>query len=94
MYKRQADHRAELNIFTTGERLQPTLPGVEEATAVTTQGVDVDPDPPSAVDVVEPVQLTRRPAADAPLCMQCGTQMHRAGSCFACASCGNTSGCS
>ena len=89
------EHRSELNIFTTHERLQPTLPGVEEATAVTSQGVDVDPDPPSHIDQAEPVQLTRRgPAADAPLCMQCGTQMHRAGSCFACASCGNTSGCS
>ena len=88
------EHRADLNIFTTHERMQPTLPGVEEATAVTSQGVDVEPDPPSAVDTAEPVRTSRGPAADAPLCMQCGTQMHRAGSCYACASCGNTSGCS
>jgi ribonucleoside-diphosphate reductase alpha chain len=33
-------------------------------------------------------------ASDAPLCMQCGVQMVRAGSCHACPSCGNTSGCS
>ncbi len=33
-------------------------------------------------------------ASDAPLCMQCGVQMQRAGSCHACPSCGNTSGCS
>ena len=32
--------------------------------------------------------------SDAPLCMQCGVQMMRAGSCHACPSCGNTSGCS
>jgi ribonucleoside-diphosphate reductase alpha chain len=32
--------------------------------------------------------------SDAPLCMQCGDQMIRAGSCHACPSCGNTSGCS
>ncbi len=90
------EHRADLNIFTTDERMQPTLPGVEEATAVTTQGADVTPDPPSGVvQTPEPERLVRRgPAADAPLCMQCGTQMHRAGSCFTCASCGNTSGCS
>ena len=44
-------------------------------------------------------RTTRRPAAscvtsDAPMCMQCGVQMMRAGSCHACPSCGNTSGCS
>ncbi|MFV2039059.1 MAG: vitamin B12-dependent ribonucleotide reductase, partial [Acidimicrobiales bacterium] len=89
------EQRADMNIFTTQERLQPTLPGVEEAAAVTTQGADVQPDPPSAVDVAQAIVPTRRgPGADAPLCMQCGTQMHRAGSCYACAGCGNTSGCS
>jgi ribonucleoside-diphosphate reductase alpha chain len=31
---------------------------------------------------------------DAPMCMQCGVQMQRAGSCHACPSCGTTSGCS
>jgi ribonucleoside-diphosphate reductase alpha chain len=33
-------------------------------------------------------------ASDAPLCMQCGVRMQRAGSCHACPSCGSTSGCS
>jgi ribonucleoside-diphosphate reductase alpha chain len=33
-------------------------------------------------------------AADAPLCMQCGVAMVRAGACHACPSCGTTSGCS
>ena len=32
--------------------------------------------------------------ADAPMCMQCGVTMIRAGSCHACPSCGTTSGCS
>ncbi len=32
-------------------------------------------------------------SSDAPLCMSCGDQMLRAGSCFACPSCGTTSGC-
>jgi ribonucleoside-diphosphate reductase alpha chain len=85
--------RADLNIFTTHERMQPTLPGVEEATVVTSQGVDVESDPPSHVER-ETVTASRGPASDAPLCMQCGTQMSRAGSCYACSSCGNTSGCS
>jgi ribonucleoside-diphosphate reductase alpha chain len=87
-------HRADLNIFTTDERMQPTLPGVEEATVVTSQGVDVQSDPPSRITEPEPVRASRRPSVDAPLCMQCGTQMNRAGSCFACSGCGNTSGCS
>ena len=32
--------------------------------------------------------------ADAPLCMNCGTKMRPAGSCFVCEGCGSTSGCS
>jgi ribonucleoside-diphosphate reductase alpha chain len=47
-------------------------------------------------DVTNPGGI-QRPAArvsDAPMCMQCGVQMIRAGSCHACPSCGNTSGCS
>jgi ribonucleoside-diphosphate reductase alpha chain len=95
--------RAELNIWTTGERIQPTLPGVEEAAVETRQGIDVVPDPPSAGHRAEPVTLdltTPAPAAaarsnrDAPLCMSCGVQMQRAGSCFVCPDCGTTSGCS
>jgi ribonucleoside-diphosphate reductase alpha chain len=34
------------------------------------------------------------PALDAPFCSNCGTRMRPAGSCFACESCGATSGCS
>jgi ribonucleoside-diphosphate reductase alpha chain len=33
-------------------------------------------------------------AADAPLCLNCGTKMRPAGSCYACEGCGSTSGCS
>ena len=78
--------RGEMGIFSVSERLQPTLPGVEEASVVTTQGLDLAADPPS----------TRSSADDpnAPLCMQCGVRMRRAGSCYACTECGATSGCS
>jgi ribonucleoside-diphosphate reductase alpha chain len=47
-------------------------------------------------DVTNPSGMAR-PAvrhSDAPMCMQCGVQMNRAGSCHACPSCGSTSGCS
>ncbi len=40
--------RRDLNILTTGERTQPTLPGVEEAATVSGSGIDIAPDPPSA----------------------------------------------
>src|SRR5262245_6295356 len=97
------EERAELNILSVGERLQPTLPGVEETVIDTVQGRDIAADPksiPSASDLARemeaapaPVPPTRR-QSDAPMCMQCGVQMQRAGSCFACPSCGSTSGCS
>jgi ribonucleoside-diphosphate reductase alpha chain len=75
-----APERAELNILTTDERTQPTLPGVEEFATITRHGSDMPADPPTG--------------RDGPLCMQCGVAMQRAGSCFVCADCGATSGCS
>jgi ribonucleoside-diphosphate reductase alpha chain len=97
-----AHERAELNILTTGERIQPTLPGVEEAVTETRAGTDITPDPPSVhADIdLRPLPLGQPhiehdlAAADAPLCMTCGIHMQRAGSCYVCPDCGTTSGCS
>jgi ribonucleoside-diphosphate reductase alpha chain len=88
------DERSEMGILTTGERLQPTLPGVEEMATPSSSIVDGHPEhaenhPPAAI---EAVLLPK--SSDAPYCYQCGIQMQRAGSCFACSSCGTTSGCS
>ncbi|HET7488078.1 MAG TPA: LAGLIDADG family homing endonuclease [Acidimicrobiales bacterium] len=77
-----ADERAELGILTTEERIQPTLPGVDEAVTRDEPVVDVARVAPPAAH------------SDAPFCMTCGVQMVRAGSCHACPSCGSTSGCS
>ncbi len=93
------DERRARNILTTGERSQPTLPGVDEAVTETTQGLDLAADPPSwgVVEVTPPkaAPVTREArSSDAPFCGQCGTQMIRAGSCYACRDCGSTSGCS
>ena len=92
------EERAELGILTVGERTQPTLPGVEETVTETSQGMDVAADPPSIESASTlAVQMSLAPSAshsDAPMCMQCGVQMQRAGSCHACPSCGSTSGCS
>jgi ribonucleoside-diphosphate reductase alpha chain len=104
------DERAELGIFTISERMQPTLPGVEESVIETSTGTEMASDPksvPSAGELATQMELGTAPvtpvdntpaagivAHDAPLCMQCGVQMIRAGSCHACPSCGSTSGCS
>ncbi len=98
------EERAELGILTIGERTQPTLPGVEESVTETVQGQDVTPDPVSieSASTLLDVPAAPTPAApphatagiDAPMCMTCGVQMNRAGSCHACPSCGSTSGCS
>jgi ribonucleoside-diphosphate reductase alpha chain len=99
------EERAELNILTTAERMQPTLPGVEDAIVETRQGSELVADPPSVESastlVAQTTTTTTRVSAethtvnhDAPLCMQCGVVMQRAGSCHACPSCGTTSGCS
>ncbi len=45
----------------------------------------------SSTELVESIIGT---SADAPLCMNCGTKMRPAGSCFVCEGCGSTSGCS
>jgi ribonucleoside-diphosphate reductase alpha chain len=102
------EERAELGIFSIEERLQPTLPGVEESVIQTSTGSEMVPDPksiPSASELATqmefgmgaPAPVEHPPGtrhADAPMCMQCGVQMIRAGSCHACPSCGSTSGCS
>ena len=101
------EERAELGILTTDERLQPTLPGVEETTTPSSsiveelaeegEGPAVRPDPgPAPRPASGSVRSSTGDAVpvDAPYCYQCGVQMQRAGSCFACPSCGTTSGCS
>ncbi|SDL48988.1 ribonucleoside-diphosphate reductase class II [Glycomyces sambucus] len=45
----------------------------------------------SRLDILTSAQAR---SADAPLCMNCGTKMRPAGSCYACEGCGATSGCS
>jgi ribonucleoside-diphosphate reductase alpha chain len=87
------EERAELGILTTGERLQPTLPGVEEATTPEAGVVEATP-AVEVADLRDSQPAPSLPHSDAPFCMQCGVQMQRAGSCHACPSCGTTSGCS
>ncbi|MGH9070412.1 MAG: vitamin B12-dependent ribonucleotide reductase [Acidimicrobiales bacterium] len=92
------EERVDLGIQTTGERAQPSLPGLEAAGATSSTVVET---PLSASDRVGSERTAgwlvtpgRDAATDAPYCYQCGNLMQRAGACYACATCGTTSGCS
>ncbi|WP_034272897.1 vitamin B12-dependent ribonucleotide reductase [Haloechinothrix halophila] len=56
--------------------------------------IEEKPDLTGAHTTTELMELQLGKAADAPLCMTCGTKMRPAGSCYACEGCGATSGCS
>jgi ribonucleoside-diphosphate reductase alpha chain len=97
------DERTELGIFSTQERTQPTLPGVEEMATPSPGLVDDGlseatgrpsgaAGPAAAQGASEPI--ARAEQRDAPFCYNCGNHMQRAGSCYVCGSCGTTSGCS
>ncbi len=93
------DERAEIGVLTMGERMQPTLPGVEESVVVDEPGLEMLPiedRAPSAALPVPPAPIGVQPArsSEVVLCHVCGDIMQRAGSCHACPSCGATSGCS
>jgi ribonucleoside-diphosphate reductase alpha chain len=57
-------------------------------------GTAAKPAPPQAGSSTELIELQQGKAADAPLCLTCGTKMRPAGSCYVCEGCGSTSGCS
>lgn len=102
------DERAELGIFTREERMQPTLPGVEESMVETAKGLDLIADPktiPSASDLVAQLDFAAqstpphgahfKPARTGQICTACGSaNMQRAGACYVCGDCGTSSGCS
>jgi ribonucleoside-diphosphate reductase alpha chain len=86
------EEREDLGVLSTGERVQPTLPGVEEQATVS---VGIEP-PPARRETPTAATATqgRTEPRDAPYCYSCGNVMQRAGSCYVCGSCGSTSGCS
>jgi ribonucleoside-diphosphate reductase alpha chain len=110
------DKREALGILTVGERLQPTLPGVDESTMPSGHSIDLPLEDRAPSDAVAPPARTQPAGTPAPgtassrtassgarssgttrevvLCHVCGDLMQRAGSCYACPSCGSTSGCS
>jgi len=90
--------RAELGVLTSAERIQPTLPGVDDL------GMTGPAGGPTERSFASQSETTAHPApaagpaevrgTDAPYCYSCGNVMVRAGSCHVCPACGSTSGCS
>jgi adenosylcobalamin-dependent ribonucleoside-diphosphate reductase len=91
------DKREALGILTVGERLQPTLPGVEESTMPSAHSIDLPLEDRAPSEAIAPPvrgETPRTTSREVVLCHVCGDMMQRAGSCYACPSCGSTSGCS
>ncbi|KDN19909.1 vitamin B12-dependent ribonucleotide reductase [Amycolatopsis rifamycinica] len=100
------EKRSQLGILSADERSAEVEasygnPGVDLEALQST--VDSSPKPHAdepehphreAQTTTELMELRLGKAADAPLCMTCGTKMRPAGSCYACEGCGATSGCS
>jgi ribonucleoside-diphosphate reductase alpha chain len=103
------DKRDQLGILTAEERTAQvavdhgTDAGSGEDVESLRTSVDASNPAPAAPGRPAPVyvgsstellELQMGKAADAPLCMTCGTKMRPAGSCYVCEGCGSTSGCS
>ena len=103
------DKRAQLGIFSAEERaaqvagsygaaevdLEELRSGVEHGPPTgPVPTVGAVPAPKEVGSSTELLELQLGKAADAPLCMTCGTKMRPAGSCYLCEGCGSTSGCS
>ncbi|MDQ4092172.1 MAG: vitamin B12-dependent ribonucleotide reductase [Actinomycetota bacterium] len=103
------DKRDQLGILTAQERTEQVSAGygtgVDGGVDVESLRTSVDstapipavqarPAPVYIGSSTELLELQLGKAADAPLCMTCGTKMRPAGSCYVCEGCGSTSGCS
>jgi ribonucleoside-diphosphate reductase alpha chain len=71
------------------ERAQP--PQAQDPQPERTPAAESPAAPHSSMELIEAQQGR---SADAPLCLNCGTKMRPAGSCYVCEGCGSTSGCS
>ncbi len=80
------DELAQSVPVENAQRQQPHAPNSETARAA-----GPPPQPGSSTELIESQQGR---SADAPLCLNCGTKMRPAGSCYVCEGCGSTSGCS
>ena len=75
------------------EELAQSVP-VERAQPQQPERAPVAESPTAPHSSTELVEAQQGRTADAPLCLNCGTKMRPAGSCYVCEGCGSTSGCS
>ncbi|GAA3851387.1 vitamin B12-dependent ribonucleotide reductase [Saccharothrix violaceirubra] len=101
------EKRSQLGIFTADERTAQVAADYGTSSDVDLEGLrtSVESTKKPEAEVAKPttsrvgsstelLELHLGKAADAPLCMTCGTKMRPAGSCYLCEGCGSTSGCS
>jgi ribonucleoside-diphosphate reductase alpha chain len=99
------DKRSQLGIFTAEERTAQVAGDYGAPSDVDLEGLRTTVDATPRAEIESPrgqeahsstelLELHLGKAADAPLCMTCGTKMRPAGSCYVCEGCGSTSGCS
>jgi ribonucleoside-diphosphate reductase alpha chain len=79
-----AEHQQAVGVQTTEASLKP------HSGPVVASGLQVDRSPEATANAVASI----RAQSDAPPCHYCGSIMIRNGSCYRCANCGSTSGCS
>ncbi|MGB9280978.1 MAG: vitamin B12-dependent ribonucleotide reductase [Pseudonocardiaceae bacterium] len=104
------DKREQLGVLTAEERTAQVVAefGNDAGTDADVESLRTSVDSSNPVPAAAParpapvyvgsstelLELQMGKAADAPLCMTCGTKMRPAGSCYVCEGCGSTSGCS
>jgi ribonucleoside-diphosphate reductase alpha chain len=76
------------------ENLRTSVDSGEHGELAEPSDAAVSEPPPEAHSSTELAEIQLGKAADAPLCMTCGTKMRPSGSCYVCEGCGSTSGCS
>jgi ribonucleoside-diphosphate reductase alpha chain len=86
-YGSSTDSPSDVDVEALAQSVPVEAPRPVAAAAVAPAPSEVG----SSTELLEAMQGT---AADAPLCMTCGTKMRPAGSCYVCEGCGSTSGCS
>ena len=86
---------AQLDLWAAAARAEPAAArSATRAESRPRPALRAESRPRPALRAVEPAAAARADALAAPFCMTCGVPMRRAGSCFVCADCGATSGCS
>ena len=88
------EESVEEDLETLAQSAPVAATPTRSATDVLDDDLGQQPAPGGVHSSTELLETLIGTSADAPLCMNCGTKMRPAGSCFVCEGCGSTSGCS